>query len=229
MMRKTIADMSRHAGASGPVSIPVRLQQETAEQHEALERDLPLTAPELTPALYRETLAGFWGFYATWERLALETTSPALTALVHARLKLHLIEADLLALAHSADILWELRREAMDPSWLPDLRHPAKLLGSMYVIESSTLGGQIISRHLEAALTMSHGWGYSFFLGYGSDTGLRWKAFTAILERAPAEEGDTIVAAARQTFTAFHRWLKHRHLPPPAPVAGNARVARANS
>ena len=202
---------------SEPVPIATRLRQETAEQHQALEKLLPLATDDLTPALYQSTLANFWGFYATWEALALEATAPGLLALVHARLKLHLIEADLLALAHSASLLWELRRDMMDPSWLPDLRHPPSLLGSMYVVEGATLGGQIISHHLETDLRMSHGWGYSFFLGYGGDTGLRWKAFTAILNRAPAAEGDAIVAGARQTFTAFHRWLEHRGAMSPAP------------
>ncbi len=196
--------------ASASTLITERLRRETAEQHEALDRDLPLAKDALTPSLYRTTLAGFWGFYATWEDLALETASPPLLALVRSRRKLHLIEADLLALAHSANLLWETRREAMDAAWLPDLQDPANLLGSMYVVEGAMLGGQIISRHLESHLLMSYGWGYSFFVGYGPDTGLRWKAFCAVLDAAPHEAADAIVAAARQTFTAFHRWLAYR-------------------
>jgi heme oxygenase len=192
-------------------SITQRLQQETAELQQGLESQIPLFGPLLTPSLYQTTLASFWGFYATWEQLALDSAPPALVGIVRAREKLHLIEADLLALTHTAGVLFKLRRDAMDPGWLPDLRLPANLLGSMYVIESFTLSAVIISRSLESELLMAYGWGYSFFLGYGADTGLRWNTFCSILDRAPHEDGDTIVAAAQQTFAAFRRWLSHRN------------------
>ena len=191
-------------------SIIQRLQQETAELQQALESEIPLSGPSLTPSLYKATLSSFWGFYATWERLALDSAPPELVPLVRAREKLHLIEADLLALTHTAGVLFELRRDGMDPSWLPDLHLPAKLLGSMYAVESFALSALIISRSLESELLMSYGWGYSFFLGFGQDTGLRWKTFCSILERAPQEDADSMVAAAQQTFAAFRRWLAYR-------------------
>ncbi len=191
-------------------SILQRLQQDTAEHQEALERAISLSGPALTPSIYKATLSSFWGFYATWEPLALGDGPPELTPMVRAREKLHLIEADLLALTHSAGVLFDLRREPMDPRWLPDLRRSANLLGSMYAVESFALSALVISRNLESELLMSYGWGYSFFLGYGSDTSLRWKAFCSILERAPQADGDAMVDAARQTFTAFRRWLAYR-------------------
>ena len=197
-----------------------RLREETREAHEALEQELPLGTAALTQENYRQVLAGFWGFYATWESEALAIEIPALRMIVADRRKLHLIEADLAWLHprassnHKEDtrghqpIFSGTELEArLDPAWLPDLTREASLLGSMYVVEGSTLGGQVISRQLESHLGMSDGAGYSFFRSYGSGVGQQWKAFTALLEAASGEDADEIVRAAQQTFAAFRHWF----------------------
>ncbi len=78
----------------------------------------------------------------------------------------------------------------------------------MYVLEGATLGGQFIARHVERALGLAGGRGYSFFRGYGEDTGRMWRSFREELgDRAPALEADEIVASACGTFDRFHNWL----------------------
>jgi heme oxygenase len=178
-----------------------RLKTETREQHEALERALPLGDPALSPESYAQILGAFWGFYKTWERQAMTAAPPRLRPVVEARLKLPLLEADLSSMGQSAG-------DALDAAWLPDLSSDAGLLGSMYVVEGSTLGGQLISRNLERALGMQGGLGYSFFQSYGRAVGQQWKEFGAMLEAMPAAAGDQMVQAAQQTFTAFRRWFE---------------------
>ena len=58
----------------------------------------------------------------------------------------------------------------------------AELVGTLYAIEGSTLGGQVISRHLQANLGLTPERGARFFTAYGADTEARWAAFCAYAE-----------------------------------------------
>jgi heme oxygenase len=60
---------------------------------------------------------------------------------------------------------------------LPEMNSLPGLLGTMYVMEGSTLGGQLIARHVEVALHLGDGQGSSYFRGHGSQTGPMWKEF----------------------------------------------------
>jgi heme oxygenase len=81
-------------------------------------------------------------------------------------------------------------------------------LGGLYVTEGATLGGQIISRHLEQTLGLSARRGAAFFASYGLQVGAMWRAFCAILQaETTAEEDEVVIGAARQTFIAIHEWL----------------------
>ena len=84
-----------------------------------------------------------------------------------------------------------------------------RVLGCLYVIEGATLGGQVITRHLEKNLGITPESGGAFFAGYGAETGARWKEFCALLtaaaERVSGE--DEIVASANDTFATLGRWL----------------------
>ncbi len=184
-----------------------RLREETRPQHQALEAALPLGRPGLDlskdPTLYRALLLRFWGFYVTWEAEAAQHATPTLAHVLAARRKLPLLTADLATLGADPTAAPRLH-----PAALPSFHdNPAALLGSMYVVEGSTLGGQLISRELECAGSFRHGCGYSFFQGYGAATGRQWRSFTLLLESAPPGQADCIVAAAQHTFSAFAGWF----------------------
>ncbi len=192
-----------------------RLREETRSRHEALEAALPLGSAALTPAIYRAVLARFWGFYATWEAEAFAHASNALLPVLVGRAKLPMLEADRTALGLNAQAC-----PRMDPAGLPDFTAgDATLLGSMYVVEGATLGGQVISRRLERNAGFRDGLGYSFFQSYGKSVGQQWKTFTALLEAAPEVIGDTIVASAQQTFHAFSCWFAEAGFTAPKPPA----------
>lgn len=87
---------------------------------------------------------------------------------------------------------------------MPPLRTRAQLLGAMYVLEGSTLGGQVIARQLDKAGITSH----AFFTGRAERTGPLWKAFCQLLgEAAAPEDQAAVVASAILTFQTLSEWL----------------------
>jgi heme oxygenase len=85
---------------------------------------------------------------------------------------------------------------------------PEAVLGSMYVVEGSTLGGAIIAREVENRLGLTAETGCAYFRSYGRDIAAMWKSFGAVLlEASSPEADDLIVGAAQDTFTVMHHWL----------------------
>ncbi len=84
----------------------------------------------------------------------------------------------------------------------PEINSKAEFLGAMYVLEGSTLGGQVLLRRFKDALGISETQGGHFFNGYGSETGLMWCQFLSVLNRElqTTEEIQTAVHSAQRTF-----------------------------
>ena len=89
--------------------------------------------------------------------------------------------------------------------FLPEISGHAAALGAMYVIEGSTLGGQIICNMLKKQLKIEDG--LSFFSGYGEQTIPMWKRFQAVLDLPGSQQGDKIIEAANDTFGKFEVWF----------------------
>ncbi|NNU33797.1 biliverdin-producing heme oxygenase [Mucilaginibacter sp. S1162] len=88
---------------------------------------------------------------------------------------------------------------------LPQITNYLQGFGALYVIEGSTLGGQIISKMVQQHLPVQDGKGLSFFNGYGDKMHQMWGAFKDILNKAAAtpEDEQIIIAAANDTFAKF--------------------------
>jgi heme oxygenase len=193
-----------------------RLRHETSEGHAALEQRLPLVDPKLSREGYREILKGFYGYYLplemrligspAWEEIGFDFVE---------RRKVPRLEKDLVALGRMQGELARLPQCAE----LPELVTIPQVLGCLYVIEGATLGGQIITRHLQANLDITPETGGAFFAGYGGETGARWQAFgamiTAVAERVGGE--DEIIGSANRTFETLELWL----CPPRSPLTGH--------
>ena len=100
-----------------------------------------------------------------------------------------------------------------DASWneLPAIRSHAEALGAMYVMEGSTMGGKIIARMIEGQAGISGPSGFSFFNGYGEETGRMWEEFKVFLNR-PLDEMEKLnmILTANRTFITFYNWIdKH--------------------
>lgn len=121
----------------------------------------------------------------------------------------------LLGRSKSAHLIADLQHLGTVPpgSWnemlcdaLPALDTRARILGSMYVIEGATLGGQILRREFVPKFGFN-GHGCAFFTGYGNRTGDMWKQFGEVVNALPAVETNAAVASAVATFESMHAWL----------------------
>lgn len=91
---------------------------------------------------------------------------------------------------------------------MPRLDTTGRLLGAMYVLEGSALGGLVIARHLERVLALNPGQGNAYFRGFGERTGAIWIEFCEVLQRSVAEEEtETAALAAREMFLVFEAWM----------------------
>lgn len=179
-----------------------RLKICTADVHHRVEEQLQIFAPEFNLSAYTQLLAKFYGFWAPLEaqlRKVPELRHPALA--LETRLKSDLLEAD-------------LRVFGVDPVLAPvcsDLPAVSTLpggLGCLYVLEGSTLGSKIISRHIRARFRIDAGSGASFFNAYGPAVGERWSEFRQFVSsNAEAGHEGEMLMAARTTFESLHRWL----------------------
>jgi heme oxygenase len=183
------------------------LKASTREQHRLLEASNPL--PNSLPD-YVAQLVAFYGFVKPWEE-RLATVLPESDPIRHGRTKSGWLEADLAFFGYDA----ARRRELPRTSTLPSTSSRAEILGAAYVLEGATLGGQVISRHLEETLGLRGGEGYSFFRSYGERVGSQWQEFRAELLRASSPADDpVIVEAARNTFALLHEWFSQRQPTP---------------
>lgn len=183
------------------------LRRLTAELHTRVENSVDLPRRTGHISAYQHLLARLFGLYSPIEaRLDQMTGLKALELDWPARRKVPLLRADLVALGCSTT---DISPCPFTPP-LPDL---PEALGCLYVLEGSTLGGQVIRRQVERSLHLGPETGCRFFAGYGADVGSMWKSFCAVLERTVTEPSDVARAAgaAVQTFEAFEAWVA---LPP---------------
>ena len=64
--------------------------------------------------------------------------------------------------------------ECVMANFKPHFASAEALVGALYVIEGSTLGGQFIAQQLAKTIHVYPGKGASFFNGHGADTSSRW-------------------------------------------------------
>lgn len=182
-------------------SLRQALREATKEPHRELDHH-PLMAallrPQVTLGDYADALAALHGAYAAAEAgiLAFLALRPGLFDYA-GRLKLPALESDLAMLgrvpvSHRAPL---------------DVPHSlGELIGVLYTIEGSTLGGQVIARQL--AENLGVGIPLSFYRCYGDAVLPRWQAFLEFAEAAcPESELDLALAGAVSCFEAFRRQL----------------------
>lgn len=186
------------------------LRATTRPQHQAIERNRLLSQmlrPSLTREVYLAVLARFYGFIKPLEAQLLQCASGAgCAALLSGREKAGLLEQDLAQLGVGVEALHRLPL-CTD---LPACERPSHCMGILYVIEGSTLGGQVIAAAVHDSLGIDAGSGCAYFTGYGRDTRERWRETCRLLEASgqgsAAVRADTLAAAA-DTFDKLNRWF----------------------
>lgn len=107
------------------------------------------------------------------------------------RKKLPLIEKDLESLA--------LKNQTVSHELEFDNENEA--LGAMYVIEGSTLGGNVIAKQLSKTEGFDEVT-FNFFGCYHENTGPMWKSFKEILDNEVKEENyDEVLSGAKKLYT----------------------------
>lgn len=176
------------------MSILVRLKEITRPLHDKLEQDLNLLRPDFSIDDYIFVLERFYGFYKPLEEVLSFTSDRAKTKSLETDLMHFGINPNRIEVTHS----------------LPDLSTSSHVFGLRYVIEGSTLGGQILSKHYKEIFDISPDSGCFFFSGYGKDTMVKWKEFQEELLRFSMSENyveNDVLESAKSTFTFLHQWL----------------------
>ena len=190
--------------AANPIrrdGLHARLRTATDPAHQALEAGLDWRARVASLAGYRDLLARLHGFHAVWEAAigAQLSDEPFLGP----RRRLALLVADLDHLGLAPATVAALPRPA--PVILDG---PAAAMGALYVLEGSTLGGQLIGRHIAGL----HGFGeagLAYYRAHGPRAGAMWGAFRVRLEDFAADPvaEAALTGAAVTTFAAMRDWL----------------------
>lgn len=179
-----------------------RLREETRREHLCLEGQVDVERRLVSRETYRALLERMYGFQAAIEEPLLAALPPDLGL-------------DLAKRRHVPALRRDLSYLGSDPDSLPmaaplNILSRARALGAMYVMEGSTLGGQIISRMIRDRLGLTFETGASYYAGYGPENGPMWREFGAAADAWLARHGgaDEAIAAARDTFLALDAWFQ---------------------
>ncbi len=154
---------------------------------------------------YVQALQGFEMLLTVWEPRVLRALPDRLHEWLASRSRYALARSDLehLDCAPIAEV--ELLERCAAYIRRIDLASVAAAFGSIYVLEGSRLGGQVIARAAREAVDIGAR-GATYFAGSGSATALHWREFLALLEAEIASDAESHAAAsnsARQTFDAL--------------------------
>lgn len=191
-----------------PATIMERLRAETRPQHVATEA-IPFSAAILDHSLPRSAYAGQLAAYLPVHR-ALEA---AIDAGAHPALaevwtedmrRTGQLEADLDELGATEEDARQARPAATSmAAWIEGLAatDPVAVLGVLYVLEGSTLGGAFLRRHLAESFGLTDA-GLRYYSPYGIHPKPHWVAFKERMNAAISDaDADRVVAAAGETFT----------------------------
>lgn len=167
---------------------------------------LRLTQP-MPLARYACVVAGFQGFLATWEPRVAAALPEPLRPWAAARRRSAFAAQDGAAL-HQRGVAAPPAVQAVAEQAATALALPnaPSAFGSLYVIEGSTLGGQVLLPALQRLHGLDAGDGAAYFHGFGADTAGLWRDFRAVAMREVGTEPPAIAAAcegARTTFGAL--------------------------
>lgn len=179
----------------------------TADAHRSLENAMNLTGANATRARYVQYLMTLTSVHDALEPALL--ADPELRALLDdlpSRTRVEFGKHDLASLGEAQ----HLRRFTAQ---LP-MKTLAQKLGVLYVLEGSTLGGQVLRRELKSALGI-HDDSLRYVSGYGELTGPKWKRFLEALERGVTtdEARRQAVAAAQATFEQLQAFFEAHEVP----------------
>lgn len=196
-----------------------RLKEATAAIHDRLDKSelaLMIVSPAVTVQDYAVYLQKTYGFVKPIEEAILfSAPASANRELVAGPQMSALIESDMRALGMDQEKIEKLP-VLKDPPLIEDLY---QLMGTLYVMRGSMMGGLTIAKHLRSVNVIEGNQTASFFTAYGTpqETGMSFMRFITNMEslvsgnNRSADEvrknGETVIAAAIATFECIDRWI----------------------
>lgn len=152
-----------------------RLLSRTADWHTRLGQNMlshNLMGPKVTAEDYKKYLCALYSFVSGFEQYIF----PELRAFVpdlDQRKKTQVIKNDLVTLGQDTSEL-----ETMPESYFRSMYiDPFAALGALYVLESLTLGGELIQKHLQATMQQPLVDKLTYFVAHGENADPMWQAF----------------------------------------------------
>lgn len=186
------------------------LRKATRGEHERTERAVEGRFFEQDGGIdrrgYRALLEAFLGLYRPLEERLVPASRRHLESFEYRR-RADRLERDLTVLGCSEEHLDEVPTLSRDE--LPDVDGSHRLMGCLYVVEGSELGGRVIRKRLEKELDEDALRADAFFGTDPDRVRERWTDVRAELERrlAPGDPVEEAAETARATFRAFRTWM----------------------
>ena len=182
------------------------LKIESFKAHESIEKSFDLLSLVTHKEVYTAVLKAFYSYYRQVEEFLKNFTEDfsVIGLDINARLKLQLLAEDLLHYG------WTNLEDLplLEETKLPEVNNILQAMGVFYVLEGSTLGGQVISSHLKRSnLLGPNGEGGRFLSGYGDKTHEMWTTFKFALNSFSGHNDNIVLNSVRETFRTLEAWL----------------------
>lgn len=177
-----------------------QLRERTADWHATLEQNIlsvNLMSEHVSKEDYRKYLAALYPFTNGFEKYIY----PELVSFIDdidQRKRAVMLGDDLRNLGQDLSAL-----EPLDEAYFKAMyTDPYAALGALYVMEGSTLGGQLIQKHLQKTLGGEAENKTNYFVAHGTNTGTMWKSFLAKFTAVADQSGkqENIIDGALRTF-----------------------------
>lgn len=174
--------------------LSTQIKEATKTDHQETEKKVVLRIKNInTNEDYIELLKCFYAYFNTVEKAIAPYINTVLPD-YNERRNSSYIKTDIEELGGTIDKL-----PAANATQVKDA---LQAMGALYVLEGSIMGGPYIVQMLQKKGIEK---GFSFFSGYGNESGLKWATFTSALNILPQTESDVAKAVdtARETFKKF--------------------------
>jgi heme oxygenase (biliverdin-IX-beta and delta-forming) len=181
------------------------LRSATSHCHRRLERRLDIARRFADRTAYRDYLEGMFGYHCPFEQSLSRHPVRRFLPDYAERRKADLLAADLMAMGATPDSIGALRHCAK----IPLGQDEASALGSLYVLEGATLGGQVLLQMVEQRLQLNSHTGAGYLSSYGANVPAMWQRFCCAVEAWCTDSTRRAMAAsaAVATFESLEEWL----------------------
>jgi heme oxygenase (biliverdin-IX-beta and delta-forming) len=196
--------------AANKSSIMALLKSETSTAHRQLERNRSLSRlfqSDYSISEYQELIGKFYGYFSAIEPLIFNDLKIENSQVLRHRSKTPSLANDLALLEVNGSTLTS--RSCCEN--LPLLDSFARRMGALYVLEGSTLGGRIISKHLKEHFGEAIKDKLNYYQSYGDNLMSEWAAFQQFMTDhfdGKTDEITEVVSAAIETFSCLDSWLQ---------------------